>query len=62
MCSKDKPNLEEVEELALHHVDGGLSTLMKPVFLMKVELLESPHGTWMPLGRVPQFTCGLTMP
>jgi hypothetical protein len=31
MCFKVRPNLEEVEELALHHADGGLSMPMKVV-------------------------------
>jgi hypothetical protein len=45
MCSKDKPNLEEVEELALHHVDGGLSTPMREEWILLVEVTRLQTGT-----------------
>jgi hypothetical protein len=62
MSSKDKPNLAEVEELAVHHADGGLSIHMKQEWIMLEEQLKFLTGTLTPHGHLQLFTCGLTMP
>lgn len=59
--SKDKPNLEEVEELPLPHADGGCSTptklASKPLAVPHLNLLGMINSP----GKRLLSTCGLTM-